>query len=240
VESHLYPVVKAFLEGQGYEVKAEVDGCDVVAARPGEPPVIVEMKLALNLALVLQGVDRLAITDRVYLAVARPGRRRACRASIDRRDVRELCRRLGLGLMTVALDDPRANGRPPRPRVDVLLDPLPYRPRKRAERVARLLREHARRVGDPNCGGVTRTPLVTAYRQEALRCALLIDRAGHVSLRALRATGQVPNAARILQRDVYGWFTRVERGTYALTDRARRDLVRFGPMLQTLDSGVQI
>jgi hypothetical protein len=230
VESHLYPAVKAFLEGQGYEVKAEVDGCDAVGVRPGEPPVIVEMKLALNLALVLQGVDRLRITDHVYLAVARPARRGAGR-TIYRRGVRELCRRLGLGLITVALHDGHANGRRPAPRVEVLLDPLPYRPRKHSRRVARLLGEHARRVGDPNCGGVARTPLVTAYRQEALRCALLIDRGGHVSLCALRATGQVPNAPRILQRDVYGWFTRVARGTYALTDRARQDLVRFADVL---------
>jgi hypothetical protein len=68
---------------------------------------------------------------------------------------------------------------------------------------------------------------MTAYRQEALRCALLIDRGGHASLRALRATGLVPNAARIMQRDVYGWFSRVERATYRLTDRARHDLASF-------------
>ena len=44
---------------------------------------------------------------------------------------------------------------------------------------------------------------------------------------ALRETGLVPNASRILQRDVYGWFRRLERATYALTDRARQDIGRF-------------
>jgi hypothetical protein len=42
------------------------------------------------------------------------------------------------------------------------------------------------------------TPIVTAYRQEALRCALLIEKSGRGSPKALRETGVVPNAARIL------------------------------------------
>src|SRR2546426_11853034 len=99
-ESDLYPAVKAFLEGQGYSVKAEVRGCDVVATRGDDPPVIVELKLTFSLALLLQGVDRLSLTDRVYLAVARPRSWRAP-GSVYRREVRALCRRLGLGLMTV-------------------------------------------------------------------------------------------------------------------------------------------
>src|SRR5947208_13322302 len=101
-EADLYPAVKAFLEGQGYDVKAEVRGCDVVAVRGDEPPVIVELKLGFSLALVLQCVDRLTLTDRVYLAVSRPRGRRGRRGSVLRRDVRDHCRRLALGLMTVA------------------------------------------------------------------------------------------------------------------------------------------
>jgi hypothetical protein len=41
----------------------------------------------------------------------------------------------------------------------------------------------------------------------------------------------VPNAPSILQRDVYGWFRRVSRATYALTERAARDLTRFAGSL---------
>src|SRR5262245_14944189 len=217
-ESDLYPPVKAFLEAQGYDVKGEIGGCDAVGTRGSEPPVIVELKLAFNLALVLQGVDRLLLTDRVYLAVARPRGRRALGVTVYHRGVRRLCRRLGLGLMTVETTPPD---------VEVLVDPEPYRPRKKVKRLGRLLGEHARRAGDPTRGGVTRTPILTAYRQEALRCALLIRDDRRTSLKALRETGVVPNASRILQRDVYGWFQRVERATYALTERAAEDLSRF-------------
>jgi hypothetical protein len=229
-ETDLYPAVKAFLEGQGYDVKAEVRGCDVVAIRGDEPPVIVELKLSFGLALVLQGVDRLALTDRVYLAVIRPRGRRARRAPVHRRDVRDLCRRLGLGLLTVEPGRGAAG-------VEVIVDPTPYRPRRRTASLTRLLGEHARRIGDPNRGGMTRTPIVTAYRQEALRCAMLIGRGGRASLKALRETGLVPNASRILQRDVYGWFRRLERATYGLTERARRDLGRFAAPNGLPDAG---
>src|SRR4029434_6958530 len=94
-ETDLYPAVKAFLEAQGYDVKAEVRGCDVVGTRGDEPPVIVELKLSFGLPLVLQGVDRLALTERVYLAVSRSRGRRARRAPVPRRAVRERLRRLG-------------------------------------------------------------------------------------------------------------------------------------------------
>jgi hypothetical protein len=220
-ESDLYPAVKAFLAAQGYDVKGEVRGCDVVATRGAEPPVIVELKLAFGLPLLLQGVDRLSVTDRVYLAVARRhGRRRRAAGSIDRRDVRALCRRLGLGLLAVAPS--RAGGT-----VEVVLDPLPYRPRTRRRRLGLLLGEHARRTGDPNRGGVARTPLVTAYRQDALRCALLLQQSGQATVKVLREAAGVPNAGRIVQRDVYGWFERRGHATYALTPRGGVELARF-------------
>jgi hypothetical protein len=248
VEFELYAPVKAFLEAQGYCVKSEICDCDVVATRGDGPPVIVELKETFTLGLVLQGVNRLTMTDHVYLAVARPRGRGALRAPVYRRDVRDLCRRLGLGLMTVVPAPPHtgpngdaglttkrarrtsangASGALLRAGVDVILDPLPYQPRKRTKRLTRLLGEHARRVGDPNRGGVSRTPIMTAYRQEALRCALLITRAGRETLKALRETGLVPNAPNILRRDVYGWFERRGWATYGVTDRARQDIERF-------------
>jgi hypothetical protein len=217
-EADLYPPLKAFLERQGYTVKGEVSGCDLVATRAGEPPTIVELKRTFSLELLLQGVDRLALTDRVYLAVPEPRRRRAAR-SPHRGSVRALCRRLGLGLITVA---PERGGR-----VTVILDPVPYRPRKHGRRLARLLGEHARREGDPNRGGVRGVPLMTAYRQEALRCAQLIRRAGQATPGELRESGLAPNAAKILQRDVYGWFRRIRRGAYGISERAERDIARF-------------
>jgi hypothetical protein len=74
-ETSLYPAVKSFLETAGYSAKGEVDGCDVVAVRDGDPQrlAIVEMKLGFNLDLLLQATDRMRAADEVWLAVPPPG-----------------------------------------------------------------------------------------------------------------------------------------------------------------------
>jgi hypothetical protein len=208
-EVELYAPVKAFLEARGYDVKGEIAGCDLVAIRAEEPAVIVELKLTFTLGLVLQGVDRLAIADIVYLAVPAGATRR--------RGIRPLCRRLGLGLLAVHA---------PRPRVEVLVDPGPYRPPHNRRRSARMLREHGLRRGDPTPGGANRAPIMTAYRQEALRLAAAL-RDGPATVAALRVAAEAPNAGPILARDVYGWFERVERGTYSLRDQGRAALAVF-------------
>jgi hypothetical protein len=48
---------------------------------------------------------------------------------------------------------------------------------------------------------------------------------------ALRRDGDAPNAAGILQRNVYGWFERVSRGVYGLTAEGMVGLERFAPEL---------
>jgi hypothetical protein len=219
-EVSLYPVVKRFLEAAGFRVKGEVCGCDAVAVLDGEPLrlSIVEMKLGFSLELLLQAVERLRSADEVWVAVpaTRRGRDR------DRR-VRRLCRLIGLGLMAVHVT---------RDRVEVLTKPAPYRPRPDRRRRARLISEHARRVGDPSAGGSVRQPIMTAYRQQALACAALVQ-AGTGRPRDMRAVA--PAAGQILLRNVYGWFERAERGVYRLTADGHAALQRWPQMVA--DSG---
>jgi hypothetical protein len=228
-ETALYAPVKEFLEARGYEVKGEVRGCDLVARRGDEPPIIVELKLRFTLALLLQGVDRLALTERVYLAVPRPvsRQRRGHGLVPDAPGIRKLCRRLGLGLFLVG----------GRRQVEILEEPVPYRPRPAKARALRLKDEFDRRAGDANVGGTAGVPLVTAYRQDALRCARVLAGGGPMRLAALRSAAEVPGAGRILQRNVYGWFTRLERGTYALSDGGDAALTRFAAAVAVLPAG---
>jgi hypothetical protein len=215
-ESDLYAPIKALLEGQGYVVKGEVGAADVVAVRGDEPPLIVELKLGFSLALFHQAIARLAVTDLVYIAVPRGTGKAALRAI---RDNTALARRLGLGLMTVRLADGL---------VEVHADPGPYVPRKSAPKKARLLREFARRAGDPNAGGATRHGIVTAYRQDAVRCARFLAVHGPSRGAKVAEWSEVRQATRIMADDHYGWFDRVEKGVYALTDKGRRGLADFG------------
>ena len=43
-ETDLYNPIKVFFEAKGYEVKAEVTDCDVVALKKDEEPIIIELK----------------------------------------------------------------------------------------------------------------------------------------------------------------------------------------------------
>jgi len=223
-EAALYAPVKRFLEAQGYDVKAEVRGCDLVAQRGDEPPVIVELKLRFTLPLLLQGVDRLAISERVYLAVPRPPR--SFRGVVPERSaVRRLCRRLGLGLIVVGS----------REAVTIVEEPAPYKPRLSKPRALRLAAEFERRVGDPNIGGRAKTPVVTAYRQDALRLAAALAAAdGPMRVGDLRVATGVADAGRVLWRNVYGWFAVVGRGTYALSEGGRAALAEFAEALAML------
>lgn len=214
-ESDLYPPVKQFLEGQGYRVKAEIHDCDVLALRGDEEPVIIELKLALNLSVLLQAVDRVGLSPKVYVGVPS-----ACGAlRRRRRQVLKLFRMLGLGLLAI---DPAA----PAGRIDVLLDPGPYTPRRAHRKRERLLGEFVRRVGDPNLGGCeTRRGIMTAYRQRALRIGRFLKANGATKASGLARLLEEPKARDILYRNVYGWFERRGAGIYELSPRGEREIV---------------
>ncbi len=213
METTLYAPVKRFLETLGFDVKGEVCGCDVVALDKGTPAAVVigELKLAFTLDLVLQAVDRLPACDEVWLAV-RASRRGRGREGDPR--VRKLCRLLGFGLLTVTEQGA----------VEVIVEPVPWKPRRDAKRRSRIVEEHRRRRGDPAVGGSTRRPIMTAYRQQALACARALAEAPG---RPRDLKPAMPDAPKILLRNVYGWFERVERGRYGLTERGRAELARW-------------
>jgi hypothetical protein len=213
LETSLYLPVKRHLESLGYTVKGEIGGCDVVALSGGDPPVVVigELKLSFNLELILQGVERAGACDEVWLAAKLSARGKG-RESDAR--YRNLCRRLGFGMLGVT----------DRGGVEVLVAPSTISPRRNPKKRSRLVTEHKRRKGDPVAGGSTRTPIMTAYRQQALACAAAMT-AGPRRVQDLRPAN--PDAGKILLHNVYGWFDRIERGVYTLTDAGHAALKRW-------------
>jgi hypothetical protein len=213
LETALYLPVKRFLEGLGFSVKGEIGGCDLVGLSGAEPPVVVicELKLSFNLELVMQAVDRATASDEVWLA-ARLSANGKGRESDAR--YRNLCRRLGFGMLGVTDKD----------EVRVLVKPPTAAPRRNPRKRSKLVLEHQRRRGDPTTGGSTRTPIMTAYRQQALACAAAL---AHGPLRPRDLKLVVPEAPKILRGNFYGWFINVERGIYTLTDVGRAALKRW-------------
>ena len=213
-ESDLYLPLKRFLESQNYEVKGEVHDCDVVAMRGDEDPVVIELKLSLNLEVILQAVDRLVVTPSVYLGIPR----KCGILKRRRKQTVKLLRMLGLGLVVI---DPRLKTGS----VAVVLDPCAYRPRKSKQRQKRLLGEFFRRAGDPNPGGTAmRKGIMTAYRQRALAIARFLQKNGPTKASHAARSLREPEARAILYRNVYGWFDREAVGIYNLSSRGKEEL----------------
>lgn len=219
-ETELYAPVKRYMEALGYEVRGEVNHCDLVALRGEEPPVIVELKKTFNLPLLVQGIDRLSQADRVYVAVEMPETGRAPHG-LKWSDLSRLCRCLGLGLMTVRFYKTR------KPAVNVVCDPEPYAPRKSKIKSSRLVYEFRERSGDYNVGGSTQRKLVTAYREKALAVAIMLKRHGSLSPKQLRDLTGNQKAAEQLQKNYYRWFERTARGIYRLTPLGERELEQY-------------
>jgi hypothetical protein len=206
-----------WLAAQGYTVRSEVRDCDIAALREDEL-VIIEIKKALNLALVVQAVQRQRITNTVYVAVLRPPSK--WKWWRENRGVFHLLRRLELGLILVS----PSNGGPP---IDVVFHPRPLARRRRAPSRRAVLAEISGRNADYNTAGSTRKKLVTAYRENAVHIACCLLARPRMTPAAARALGTGPKTQSILRSNVYGWFERVGRGMYSLSEQGRRELAEY-------------
>lgn len=213
-ESELHEPVTQWLTAQGYRVSAEVRHCDLVAQMAGEEPVVVELKTRMSLELIIQGVRRQEVSPSVYLGVPLHG----ARATLpNQRGVRTLLRRLGLGLLVVRY---LRHGT----RVEVLLHPVsPHEspPRRRHAQRRALLREIDGRYLELNRGGQASTDTQwSAFRQRSLVVAALMAREPERvwAPREIRAVGGPEQTGTILSANHLGWFDRVARGAYRISD----------------------
>ena len=206
LETELSAPVKAYLESHGYQVNCEVKDCDIVATR-GDDLIIVELKTSVNLTLLVQATKRQSISDSVYVAVPAPTKRnRQWRGTLT------VLKRLEVGLLLV---EEGAMGMV----VSKQFDPIPYQRKKNTRSRRALLTEVADRSGDYNVGGSTKTTLMTAYRENAILIACCLSKLGPSSPKSLRNLGTGDKTTSILSANHYGWFQRVEKGVYELTDQ---------------------
>ena len=213
-EVDLYPPLKSYLKKQGYEVKSEILNCDVVAIRPEEPAIIVELKLSLNLTILLQAVDRLKISNTIYIGVPKG----LAILKKRRKPIVKLMRMLGVGL--IVIDSKARVGN-----VDVLCDPGEYKPRQVKKQTQRLLKEFQERVGDPNRGGSSmQRGIMTAYRQKAISIAGYLQEHEATKASVIANALEEPKARNILYNNVYGWFERLGQGVYTLSPRGEAEL----------------
>lgn len=212
-ESDLYLPLKKFLEKQDYEVKAEVENCDVVAIKKAvasenvQPPTIIELKLSLNLEVILQAVDRLSLSPIIYIGVPN-----SCGAlkKKKRKRIVKLLKMLGIGLVSI---------NPKRETTHVIVDPTSYKPRQSKPRQQWLIDEFVARAGDPNLGGAsTKAGRMTAYKQQAIEISKYLSKHGATKASDIAKILELPKSRAIVYDNHYGWFLNVSRGVYDLSE----------------------
>ncbi|WP_100333523.1 DUF2161 domain-containing phosphodiesterase [Bacillus alkalisoli] len=214
LEVDLYKPIQTYLKKQGYEVRGEVKDCDIAAVK-GDSLVIVELKLNLNIDLLLQATKRQKLTDSVYIAIPRPKNLRTKRW----KELCQLVKRLELGLIVVAFTASRK-------RAEVVFEPTTYpgKVRKNNQKRDAILKEVNGRSGDYNLGGSSKTKIMTAYKENCIQIASLLEKHGPLSPKKLKELGTGDKTPSILAKNYYDWFDRVKRGTYVVNEKGIKEI----------------
>lgn len=214
LEKDLYMPLDQYFTSLGYKVNGEIHGCDLVAELDGHL-IVVEIKLALNLELILQGTERQKIADQVYIAYLKP---KSFKHTQRLKRIVSLLKRLEMGLMLVS---PEHKTRP----VEILLEAKPYdrdkarsRYKNKKEQVIHELHKREAKT----IGGGTGLKIMTAYREDAIKIAKCIEVNGPMSIKdmelELKNIVDGKRIRSILTKNFYGWFIRIKRGIYGVSD----------------------
>ena len=220
LESDLFQPVHDFFKDLGYEVHGEVNGCDVTASKKDEL-IVIELKRSLNIDLLIQAAKRQRLTEYVYMAIPRS----SCKMYTRRwKDICFLVRRLELGLITVLFNGDTT-------KVDIIINPSPFDKKKSMQvtkrKTKKLISEIEGRHGNYNLGGSTGKKIMTSYKECSIQIACYLKKYGQLSPKKLREFGTGKKTLSILYKNYYGWFERVDKGIYAISDKGLEDLKEF-------------
>lgn len=219
-ESDLYKPIQKYFIAEGYEVYGEVKDCDMAIVKEDEL-IVIELKLNLTVDLLIQATKRQRLTNAVYIAIPKPSYNLRSKRW---RDVCHLVQRLELGLILVSFTSNRR-------RIEVISHPTSFdrnksNPRNKRKRDA-LLKEINGRSADYNIGGSNRTKIMTAYKENCIQIAAYLNHFGELSPRILKQKGTGDKTSSILTKNFYGWFKRVKRGVYTISEKGINELKEY-------------
>ncbi|WP_204499565.1 DUF2161 domain-containing phosphodiesterase [Aquibacillus albus] len=225
-EADLYQPIQKYFVRKGYEVYGEVKDCDIAVVKD-DILILVELKLNLSVDLLIQATKRQKLSDHVYIAVPKPKNYKP--RSRKWRDICHLVNRLELGLILVSFSGNRK-------RVEIAIEPTPFhRPismgKSKYLRQA-ILKEIHGRSADYNIGGSSRKKIMTAYRENCIQIACYLDQAGELSPKELKQMGTGNKTQSILSKNYYGWFVRVKRGVYALSEKGKLAMKEYPDLVE--------
>lgn len=78
-------------------------------------------------------------------------------------------------------------------------------------------------------GGVTNTKIITAYTEQCIHIACILDMYGDLSPKHIKEiSGIDPRVIIILRMNVYGWFYNCfKKGVYGITTEGRKGLLEY-------------
>ncbi|XMB86878.1 DUF2161 family putative PD-(D/E)XK-type phosphodiesterase [Mycoplasmatota bacterium WC44] len=215
LEKDLYQPIKSLFEDLDYVVKAEVNSADVTAIKDDQV-VIIEMKKSISFKLLYQAITRQKLTDDVFIAIPKPNYKTIRSKSFKEKE--HILRRLHLGLILV---DKKA---------EIRIFPKPFDMKisrgKNKKKKNLLIEEFNKRQTSFNVGGVTKTKIITAYREQVIKIAYYLKDSPKTvkELKELTANAKTGN---ILIKNHYGWFDRVDRGIYELNQLGKNELLNY-------------
>jgi len=222
LESDLYNPICEYLLQNGYSVQGEVKDCDITAIKDNEL-IIIELKKGFTIDLIFQAIKRQKSADGVYVAIPRPKNGYKSRRW---KETVGLVRRLDLGLIVVAFTKAK-------PIVEVAVHPSEFVPQKsKSNKRIAIIKEHNARTGNHNKGGVTRTKLMSAYREMAIHIAVIIDAKGELTPKALKELGASEKAGSILSKNYYKWFEKTESKCYRLSETGLIALAEYTELVE--------
>ncbi|MFV0520136.1 MAG: DUF2161 family putative PD-(D/E)XK-type phosphodiesterase [Lachnospirales bacterium] len=207
-EKDLFPIIKDYFEKKGYKVNAEVRNCDVVVQKENYFAII-ELKLALNITLIHQALNRLTITENVYIAIKKPKKN----YFKERQKMLRLVKRLNIGLIVIN-PDIKEN------KLEILFNPKDIDTTPPKTKKGELVKkEISGRKLDLNKGGVNKTKLLTAYKDLSIRIACICEIYTIVNVKFLKENFDIDNAYSILYNNFHGYFIRYGNGDYGISDK---------------------
>lgn len=230
LEEDMYDLVSEYFINLGYKVHGEVKSCDVTALK-GDTLVILEMKKSLSMQLLIQAVKRQRLGDLTYIVVPKPKKFTKNRKF---QDMLYLLKRLSLGLIFCDPDQDL---------LEVIQHPQDFDMLK-SKKISkkhrdRLIKEIEGRETNLNKGGSRGRKLMTAYREDSIKILWLASNREFIAPKDGVGLG-IAKTPSILRDNYYGWFQRIARGRYTLTETGRGALMEYKEVLDHLTKDLKV
>ena len=219
-ETELYAPVKKLFLSQGFDVKGEVKDVDVIAYHQ-DVMIGVELKTKVSLKLIYQAIDRQKILDQVYIAIPKDA---IYQSKSLYRNFTHLLKRLEIGLIVVDGEE-----------AEVIIEAVPFDrnlSRSRYKKRKTMLDKELRlRKNNKNVGG-TNGKKITRYKELVIDIGNYLFLNTKASPKEIKEKTGIEKTASILQKNYDGYFKRVDRGIYQLTEKGKKDIMKLQKQLE--------